>query len=1293
MPRADLAPPADLEVCRSADQPALRRRWSALQEMQRRGAASAAAMDAFTDAIEASRAACEARRARLPALHYPPELPVSGAREELVAAIADHPVVVICGATGSGKTTQIPKLCLEAGRGIRGLIGHTQPRRLAARTVAARLAQELGAPLGEVAGYQVRFAEQLGPDPFIKVMTDGILLAELARDRMLWAYDTLIIDEAHERSLNIDFLLGYLKQLLPRRPDLKIIITSATIDPERFARHFDGAPVFSVAGRTYPVELRYRPLDADPKALRDPTDGVLAAVAELDRGGREDILVFLPGERDIREVGDALRRQNLPGTEILPLYARLAARHQDLVFQSHRQRRIVLATNVAETSLTVPGIRHVIDTGLARISRYSHRTKVGRLPIEAISQASADQRAGRCGRTAPGTCIRLYSEADYLARPRFTDPEIQRTNLAGVVLQMKALRLGEIEDFPFPDPPDARYVKDALQLLRELGALDGAGQLTRRGRDLARLPVDPVVGRMVLAGAEHHCLHEVLIIASALAVGDPRERPPEQAALADSKQAVFRHPRSDFLSYLRLWEAWRAAGGSGAARRQFCDAHMISALRLREWSDVHRELLQLAHEQSLRVNQEPATEAAIHQALLSGLLGRIGRKREEGDYQGARGVRFHLHPGSGLAKKRPEWVMAAELVQTTRLYARTVAAIEPAWVEAAAGDLLKRSYLEPHWQARAGRVGAYMQTSLHGLILSARRPVDYGPIDPVLARELLIREGLVAGECRTRGGFLAHNRALWAELTEEEAKLRQPGALLDENAPFDFYAQRIPADVHDMAHFERWRQEVERDAPRFLFMRREDLVRVDSAWADSRAYPDQMTVAGMPLRLRYRFEPGDPEDGVTVQIPQPALAPLRAEVFERLVPGMLADKVEALIRALPKALRRHFIPAPHFAQAATEALLEAPEAPLRGALSEALARMTGVVVPPEDWREQALPDNLRMRFEILAPDGRIVAAGRDLAALQAAHRGDGRIAAPAEAVPAMGDGAARWNRERVTAWDFGPLPEGPVEIVRAGLRVPAWLALATEESAVALRLFDRPEAARAAHRAGVLALARLQMGASLRLLEKQLPLTRELGLSYAPLGRWEALRADLVEAVLKRLFLAEPLPRDAEDFAARLEAGRRQLMSTAGEVTQAVHAALTEYKQLRPLLQVDAAEPRRSVQADIRAQAEWLMAPGFAVRIEDPWLGRLAVYLKGARLRLDKLSGRAARDAQWQAAVAHWLRRLADLPATDDPEQQSRRDTLRWMIEEYRLSLFAQELGALGRVSERRLTDLFEGCR
>ena len=1277
-----------LPQVRSIDQPALRR---ALRELKNRKSRLSASE--LAERVEASRAACAARRARLPALQYPPELPVSGARDELVAAIATHPVVVICGATGSGKTTQIPKLCLEAGRGIRGLIGHTQPRRLAARTVAARLAQELGSPLGEVAGYQVRFAEQLGPDPFIKVMTDGILLAELARDRMLWAYDTLIIDEAHERSLNIDFLLGYLKHLLPRRPDLKVVITSATIDPERFARHFDGAPVFSVAGRTYPVELRYRPLDADPKALRDPTDGVLAAVAELDRGGRQDILVFLPGERDIREVGEALRRQNLPGTEILPLYARLAARHQDLVFRPHRQRRIVLATNVAETSLTVPGIRHVIDTGVARISRYSHRTKVGRLPIEAISQASADQRAGRCGRTAPGTCIRLYSEADYLARPRFTDPEIQRTNLAGVVLQMKALRLGEIEDFPFPDPPDARYVKDALQLLRELGALDGAGQLTRRGRDLARLPVDPVVGRMVLAGAEHHCLHEVLIIASALAVGDPRERPPEQAALADSKQAVFRHPRSDFLSYLRLWAAWREAGSSSAARRQFCEAHMVSALRMREWSDVHRELLQLVHEQSLRVNQKPAEEAAIHQALLSGLLGRIGHKREEGDYQGARGVRFHLHPGSGLARKRPEWVMAAELVQTSRLYARTVAAIEPPWVEAAAGDLLKRSYLEPHWQARAGRVGAYMQTSLHGLILSARRRVDYGPIDPVLARELLIREGLVAGECRTRGGFLAHNRALWAELLEEEAKLRQPGALLDEEAPFNFYAQRIPADVHDMVCFERWRQAAEREDPGRLFMHREDLVRADSAWADSRAYPDQMTVEGMPLQLRYRFEPGDPEDGVTVQIPQPALAPLRAESFERLVPGMLADKVEALIRGLPKALRRHFIPAPHFAKAATEALLEEADVALRPGLSRALARMTGVEVPPDQWPEDSVPDNLRMRFEILGPDGSIVASGRDLGALQAAHHGDGRIVAPAQAAPAKGEEVARWNRDRVTDWDFGPLPDGAVEVVRAGLRVPAWPALAVEGDTVALRLFDRPEAARAAHRAGILALVRQRLGASMRLLEKQMPLARELGLLYAPQGRWDALRADLVEAVLRRLFLTLPLPRDADTFAARLDAGRRQLMPVAAQVAQAVHAALTEYKVLRPLLQADAPEPRRSVLADIRAQAEWLMAPGFAARIEDPWLGRLAVYLKGARLRLEKLPGRAARDAQWQAAVAHWLRRLAELSATDDPDRAARRDALRWMVEEYRLSLFAQELGVQGRVSERRLAELFEDCR
>jgi ATP-dependent helicase HrpA len=1284
---------ARIALCRSKDQPALQRQLQAVRAAQQRGGTGETLAADLAGRIETSLSACAGRRQRLPVLQYPPELPISGAREALVAAIAAHPVVVICGATGSGKTTQIPKLCLEAGRGVRGLIGHTQPRRLAARTVASRLAQELGSPLGEVAGYQVRFAEQLGPDPFIKVMTDGILLAELTRDRMLWAYDTLIIDEAHERSLNIDFLLGYLKRLLPRRPDLKLIITSATIDPERFARHFDGAPIFSVAGRTYPVEIRYRPLDEDPRSGRDMVDGVLRAVTELDRAGREDLLVFVSGERDIRELGEALRRQDLPGTEILPLYARLAARHQDLVFRPHRLRRIVLATNVAETSLTVPGIRHVIDTGLARISRYSHRTKVGRLPIEPISQASADQRAGRCGRTAPGICIRLYSEADYLARPRFTDPEILRTNLASVVLQMKALRLGEIDAFPFPDPPDARYVNDALQLLRELGALDAAGRLTRRGHDLARLPVDPMLGRMVLAGAELHCLHEVLIIASALAVGDPRERPPEKAALADARQAVFRHPRSDFLSYLGLWDAWRAAGTSGSARRAFCEHHLVSALRMREWADVHRELLQLIHEQGLRVNQEPAPEAMIHQALLSGLLGRIGRKREEGDYQGPRGVRFHLHPGSGLARKRPEWVMAAELVQTTRLYARTVAAIEPQWVEAVAGELIKRSYLEPHWQPRAGRVGAFLQTSLHGLVLSARRLVNYGPIDPALSRTLFIRDGLAAGECRTRGGFLAHNRALEASVREDEAKLRQPGALLDEEASFAFYDRRLPGDIHDMATFERWREAAERENPRLLFMSREDLVRPDSAWADGRAYPDHMTVAGIPLRLRYCFEPGDPEDGVTVQIPAPALGPLRPEDFERLVPGMLAGKVEALIRALPKSLRRHFIPAPHFAQAATEVLLEQPDVPLRVGLSQALARMTGVQVPVADWPEADLPDALRMRFEVLAPDGAVLAAGRDLGDLQAALRGDGRIAAPTVKPAPAPAGATPWDRERVTEWDFGALPAGPVAVVREGIRVPAWPALAAEAAGVALRLFDRPEAALASHRSGVAALARLRLGPALRYLEKNMPLARDLGLLYAPLGRWDALRADLVEAVLTRLFLAEPLPHDRASFESRLEEGRGRLMEVAEQAARAVHGALMEWKALWPLLQTAASEPRRAALADLRAQVEWLMQPGFVARTPDPWLSRIAVYLKGARLRLEKLSGRLARDAQWQASVSHWMKRWADLPPTTDPERLARRETLRWLIEEYRLSLFAQELGTVTRVSERRLEEMLSVCR
>ncbi len=1247
------------------------------------------ALAALAEDIQRSLRTPQARAASVPQLHYPEELPVSAARDEILAALAEHPVIVVCGETGSGKTTQLPKLCLEAGLGVRGMIGHTQPRRIAARSVARRLQEELGDPQGRLVGHKVRFTDRTGPETLIKVMTDGILLAETEGDRFLEHYDALIIDEAHERSLNIDFLLGYLKRLMARRRNLKLIITSATIDPERFARHFGNAPVITVSGRSYPVEVRYRPLrgeDLDERD-RDLEQGVVEAVAELHRHGPGDILVFLPGEREIRACAEALRKHHPKGTEILPLYARLSQAEQDRIFHPKGgTRRIVLATNVAETSLTVPGIRYVVDSGYARISRYSPRSKVQRLPIEPISQASADQRKGRCGRLGPGVCIRLYTEEDYQARPRYTDPEILRTNLAAVILRMAALRLGEVDDFPFIDPPDPRAVKDAYHSLFELGAMDDQRRLTPLGRRLARLPVDPRIGRMILAAGDEDCLREVLIIASALSIQDPRERPMEARDAADAAHARFHRPGSDFLAWLSLWdyaEEQRRHLSQNQWRKR-CRAEFLSFVRLREWREVHGQLKQLAGELGLKENREPAEPDRIHRALLAGLLGHVAQHQDDGDYLGPRNRKLRIHPASSLVNKRPRWIMAAELIDTTRLYASQVAAIRPEWIEELGAHLIQRHYFEPHWQTRAGRVAAYERLTLFGLVVVAKRRVNYGPKDPTTAREIFIREALVAGHYHTRAEFFHHNRRLLAEVEALEAKARRRDILVDEETLFQFYDQRIPEDVYDAPRFERWRKRAEAEDPRCLFLTREALMRHGAETVSGERFPDHLELDGLRLPLRYRFEPGDPADGVSVHIPLTLLPALEPEPFQWLVPGLIEEKLTALIRALPKAWRRHFVPAPDFARAALEGM-RYREGALMPNFSERLRRMTGIEVPEEEWQraEAALPDHLRMRFVVVDESGKELAAGRELSALQQGH-GAAAEAALTQRLTAETDSP---EREAVQAWDFGPLPE-VWEGRRAGLRLRAHPALCDEDGRVAIRLIARLPEARAHHRRGLVRLFALQLRDKLRYLTKELQKDARLQLLARPVGGGEALTHDLLDAVVERLTLAGEdgwTIRDAETFQQRLAAARPGLVDEARKLTAQVAEALEAHQRLRKALDGGRFPPDCLASlTDIRTQLDHLVYPGFVGRTPAAWLPRLPVYLEAARLRLERLPRDPRRDqVQAREVQALWRRWQEKELAAQGPDPA--RERLRWLIEELRVSLFAQQLGTVEKVSVARL--------
>ncbi|MFG0867135.1 ATP-dependent RNA helicase HrpA [Pseudomonas sp. FYR_7] len=1282
----------NLDHAMIADRHRLRRQ---LHELRKRP--DEAKLAQWAERVQASCAQVTARQQSVPLVRYDDSLPIAAKRDEIKKALAEHQVLVIAGETGSGKTTQLPKICLELGRGSHGLIAHTQPRRIAARSVAARVAEELGTPLGGLVGYQVRFEDQSDANTLVKLMTDGILLAETQHDRFLERYDTIIVDEAHERSLNIDFLLGYLKTLLHRRPDLKLIITSATIDLERFSKHFDNAPIIEVSGRTFPVETWYRPLISEQDEEGNPIEddltvdqAILATLDELaqhERGqgkGPGDVLIFLPGEREIRDAAEILRKAQLRHTEILPLYARLSPAEQQRIFQPHAGRRVVLATNVAETSLTVPGIRYVIDTGTARISRYSYRAKVQRLPIEAVSQASANQRKGRCGRVEPGICVRLYSEEDFNSRPAFTDPEILRTNLAAVILQMLHLRLGAIDAFPFIEPPDGKAISDGFNLLQELSAVNRENQLTPVGRQLARLPIDPRLGRMLLEGARLGSLQEVLIVTSALSVQDPRERPPERQQAADQAHAQWKDVDSDFAALVNLWRGFEEQRQALTANplRNWCRKHFLNYLRLREWRDAHRQLALICRELQLTVNKEPCDYPKLHKAVLSGLLSQIGHKTEDGDYQGARQRRFWVHPSSGIGRKRPQWVMAAELVETTKLYARVVARIEPDWIEPLAGHLIKKNHFEPHWEKKRGQVVAYEQITLYGLILVGRRPVHFGPIDPATSRELFIREALVGGEIQSRAKCLTANKRLLEALDALEAKARRRDILADEETLYAFYEARLPAEIHQTATFDSWYRMGSQKDPNLLIMREEDVLAREASEVTAAQYPDSLQVGELRLPLTYHFEPNHPRDGVTVRVPAPLLPSLPGERLEWLVPGLLEAKCVALVRNLPKALRKNFVPVPDFVKAAL-ARMTFGQGALPQALGHELLRMTGARVPDEAWDESVslVEGHLRMNIEVVDGQGKFLGEGRDLAELTA------RFAAASQAALAVPRDAK--SEQPVQAKAFSEVKPTAQQKI-AGLSMTVYPALVEDNGTVREGRFSTQAEADFQHRRALQRLLLQQLAEPAKFLRGKLPGLTELGLLYRDMGRVDALVEDILLASLDSCILdGEPvLPREGAALAALAERKRgswaehaERLARQTLEVLKLWHGLQKRFKGKIDLSQAVALN-------DIKQQLGNLVYPGFVRETPALWFKELPRYLKAIELRLEKLGSQVQKDRVWSGELANlWAQYKA---RADKHAQEGKRDEqlalYRWWLEEYRVSLFAQQLGTKVPISDKRLS-------
>ena len=1257
-----------------------------LRQTLRNKRLDAKALARVTDQIAHSMALAAQRRAEMPAPTFPESLPVSQRLDDIKAALARHQVVIIAGETGSGKTTQIPKICLALGRGVYGMIGHTQPRRVAARTVGNRIADELHVKFGQQVGYQVRFTDQTTPTTHIKVMTDGILLAETARDRLLVAYDTLIIDEAHERSLNIDFIMGYLKRILPQRPDLKVIITSATIDVKRFSQHFNNAPIIEVSGRTFPVAVHYRPLLTETKS--QDTDelmyqGVIDTLREIEqlerkRSSAGDVLVFLSGEREIRELANLVRKSDLRLWEILPLYSRLSVAEQNRVFQPHAGRRIVLATNVAETSLTVPGIRYVIDTGLARISRYSLRSKVQQLPIEPISKASADQRKGRCGRISDGVCFRLYAEEDFLARPDFTAPEILRTNLAAVILQMLVLRLGDISQFPFVEKPDQRQINDGFQLLQELQAVDDARQVNRMGLEMARFPVDLRLARMLMQASKTGCLTEVLTIVSALAMQDPRDRPHDQQQAADEKHRQFRHEQSDFMTLVNIWnfyEEQRQALTQNQLRK-FCRQHFLNYIRMREWQENHRQLHLLAKELKLTKNQQAAEYASIHQALLAGLLGNIGEKTDDNDYLGARNRRHHIFPGSGQAARKPRWIMSAELVETARLFGRTVAQIDNAWIEPLARHLVSRNYEQAYFDIKRGQVLAYEEVILYGITIIKKRLVNYGNVDPVKARHIFIQEGLVEQQLVSKAGFYRHNVQLVAEVEKLESMSRKRDILVDAYTIFRFYDEHLPEHISSASDLDAWRKVAEREAPKQLYLEKSLLMKQQPGLSET-LYPGQLNMAETRLKLDYHFDPQHEDDGVSVQVPVALLRQVSRAQLDWVIPGLLREKCMALIKSLPKSVRKKFVPAPEYVDRVLP-LLVYDGRELTVVLAEKLFRLNGNRVNPDDFDLASIDAHLKMNIKVLDDKGGVLGRARDLDQLQRdfAQQADQNFNKRAKLDIEV---------EGAVDWQFGDLPPS-VTLNQAGITLKGYPALVDNTQSVAVRIVDNPLEAERLSRVGLLRLVMLRLAEQHKYISRQFPGFKQFSLYYATRGPADELLNDLVAAVFRYTFVEDqPLVTTAAAFEARL-AAKVRLMEIMNQTGRLIADILKLANQLERDLARGENPLNKAARDDLRQQLAQLLAPGFIRRVPLRWLQQYPRFLRAMSYRLDKLQHNVTKDQQAMTEVQGYWQKLT---MAADPNSEDLQ-LFRWMIEEFRVSLFAQPLGTSVPVSAQRLDKVWQ---
>ena len=1280
-----------LNSCMSLDRHGLKRQLDRCRSDLQKGKGSPEQVAALAAKIERSISKCNQRRAAVPVINYP-DLPVTAKKDDIAALIQQHQVTIVCGETGSGKTTQLPKICLELGRGVKGLIGHTQPRRIAARTVADRIAEELGQSIGQAVGYKVRFHDQTHPQSLVKLMTDGILLAESQNDPYLNQYDTLIIDEAHERSLNIDFLLGYLRWLLPKRPDLKLIITSATIDPERFANHFGNAPIVNVSGRTYPVDIRYRPIDLieeDDETDADLQQAILDAVDELYRDLRGDILIFLSGEHEIRETTESLRKSVHNGRyDVLPLYSKLSVAEQERVFKpTGNKPRIVLATNVAETSLTVPGIRCVIDSGHARISRYSHKSKIQRLPIERISQASANQRAGRCGRVAEGICIRLYSKEDYLARPEFTEPEILRTNLSSVILQMAALKLGDIEDFPFVEPPEDKMIRDGKNALFEVDALDKQGQLTDTGKQLAKIPTDPKLARMLLAASELNSLNEVSIIVSALSIQDPREKPADKMPQAEAKHAQFKAEDSDFLSLLNVWNSFEEQKKhlSNSKLRKYCQENFLSYIRMREWHDIHAQIMQVAKgDLKLKLNGNPANYEQIHCALLPGLLSNIGFRHEQYEYLGARGLKFFIFPGSGQHKVRPKWIMAAEQVETSKVYARTVAKIEPQWIEACAQHLVKRNYYDPHWEKNAGRSGVFERTLLYGLTLQAKRKVPYENVDPKAARELFIGHGLVNQDYHSNAPFFKANEKLLEEVGYIQHKGRRVDLVEDEQWLYQFYDKKLPAEVVNGITLDKWRKQVEREDPKILFLTKEDLTRHEEGQISDWDFPDSKKVGDLTIELHYRFEPGHDEDGVTAIVPVHQLNQIRAMPFDWLVPGMLEEKLVALIKTLPKHLRKHFVPVPQTVKQCLEI-----EPDFKGSLYEWLSgrlrKLTGESIPLNEWQPDTLPDHLKINFRVVDENGKALGYGRNLAKLQADHTSQAGQTFDKLAQEEI-------NHTGCIAWAFDDLPD-TWQFMQKGQTFIGYPAIIDEGETVGVRIIETQYKADLAHFDGLTKLYQLQCRKDAQYISKNSGVSPALQLAYNQLAKHPLLaervggdfKADCLFAIFSSVFVEGQTIRNQAQFEAQLAAKKSSLVTVANQLGKQLSEIMADYQQLRLRLKQPAIAA--VLRQDVEQQLALLLYSGFIRHTPLPQLSAISRYLKAIAFRLDKQKPDNAEVQGLYRLTKHYWQAVEKQLKTQIPQPE--RDLFHWQLEELRVSLFAQQLKTPYPVSVQRLEKIW----